>query len=190
MKNSRNSIKLEDWLYAGLLRFAEGGERNLKVERIAQDLGVTKGSYYYYFKNRKEFLERMLDYSLQVTTEAFIAHASAAEGPLNQLRTLTLSVLKSRTGKDFDFYLRDFARRNKHAARLVQQTDARRIAYVRELLIGCGQQPEAAEDRAEIYYSYYLGWHIRNKDRRLKKPEIARQLQLFGEFLGVRLFAD
>ena len=187
MKPRRKPVKLHDWLYAGLLRFAEGGERNLQVERLADQLGVTKGSYYYYFTSREDFIRQMLDYSLQITTEAFIEHASAEDGARKQLRSLTISVLKSRTGKDFDFYLRDFARRSEHAARMVQRIDQRRMAYIRELLIGCGLKPERAAGHAEIYYTYYLGWYARNKDRKLTRAELQRQLGLISDLLGVEL---
>jgi AcrR family transcriptional regulator len=44
-------VSVEDWLQAGYTVLAEQGVRALKVERLCQHLGVTRGSFYWHFEN-------------------------------------------------------------------------------------------------------------------------------------------
>jgi AcrR family transcriptional regulator len=176
-----------DWLIAGLDRFAEGGERNIQVEPIAQDLGVSKGSYYYYFGNREQFIEEMLQVALEVTTQIFISRSSAENSPLDRLKSLTASVMSERRGKDFDFYIREFARKNRVASRFVQQMDGSRIQYLTELFAGCGFSSSESASKAELYYNLYLGWYIRNRGKRITRSDIREQLRMLGSLFGLNL---
>lgn len=178
-------VKKEDWLYTGLVQFAEGGERNVRVEKIARDLGVSKGSYYWYFESREDFLSQVMEHSVQIGTEEFIHRSEESEKPREKLRLLIAAILKDRRGKDFDFYLRDFARRNSLAAKIIRRTETRRIEYVRELLAACGLESGDADARAEIFYNYYLGWYERNKDGALSRKELNRQLELITRITGI-----
>ncbi len=184
------AVTREDWLYTGLLQFAEGGEKNVRVEKIARDLGVSKGSYYWYFDSREAFLEQLLEHSLVVGTEEFIQLSEESGSARDRLRLLVAAILKDRRGKDFDFYLRDFARRNKLAAKIIRRAETRRIDFVRDVLIECGIASAEAAVRAEIFYNYYLGWYERNKDQALSRKELARQLDWIARITGVDLAKD
>jgi AcrR family transcriptional regulator len=176
-----------DWLIAGLYRFAEGGERNIQVEPIAQDLGVSKGSYYYYFESREQFIEEMLQVALEVTTQIFIDKSSAENSPLDRLKSLTVSVMSERRGKDFDFYIREFADKNRAASKFVQQMDGSRIQYLTKLFSGCGFTSLESADKAELYYNLYLGWYIRNRGKKITRTDIREQLRMLGSLFGLML---
>ncbi len=126
-----------------------------------------------------------MEYSIKITTEDFIETASKEKNFKNQLQALILNVFKSRKGKDFDFYLRDFAKNQAYAKKIMQSMDTRRISFIAELLIHCGLKKEDAFHRATIFYHYYLGWHSRFKNENLKLKELAAQLEISKELLGV-----
>ena len=44
-------LSVEDWLQAGYTLLAEEGVRALKVERLCQQAGVTRGSFYWHFED-------------------------------------------------------------------------------------------------------------------------------------------
>jgi AcrR family transcriptional regulator len=52
----------EAWLEAALEVLARQGQAKLRVETLARQLGVTKGSFYHHFKNREAFLKALLAY--------------------------------------------------------------------------------------------------------------------------------
>lgn len=49
-----------DWLRAARLALLRGGVEAVRVEPLARDLGVTKGSFYWHFKDREHLLELLL----------------------------------------------------------------------------------------------------------------------------------
>ena len=49
------------WIDAGLRALAVGGADAVRIEVLAQELGVTRGGFYWYFEGRQAFLEEMLD---------------------------------------------------------------------------------------------------------------------------------
>jgi len=49
------------WIDAGLRALAAGGPDAVRIELLAQELGVTRGGFYWYFEGRDAFLQEMLD---------------------------------------------------------------------------------------------------------------------------------
>ena len=58
-KNQR--LSRDDCLRAAL-RLCTSGIDQVKIAPLAADMGVTTGSFYWHFKNRRELLEVLLDY--------------------------------------------------------------------------------------------------------------------------------
>ena len=53
-------LEREDWLRAARLALLRGGVEAVRVEKLARDLDVTKGSFYWHFKDRDELLDLLL----------------------------------------------------------------------------------------------------------------------------------
>ena len=53
--------KADKWVLAGLAELGRGGIEGVRVEVLAQQMGVTKGGFYRQFKDRDALLARMLD---------------------------------------------------------------------------------------------------------------------------------
>ena len=54
-------IDTQDWIEAGLRELASSGVGGVRVEVLAQRLGVTKGGFYRRFKDRRALLNAVLD---------------------------------------------------------------------------------------------------------------------------------
>ena len=54
-------LQPEDWIRAAFARLASEGIEAVRVELLARDLGVSKGSFYWHFQDREELLGRMFD---------------------------------------------------------------------------------------------------------------------------------
>src|SRR2546421_8723961 len=49
------------WIDEGLRALAAGGPDAVRIEPLAQALGVTRGGFYWHFEDRRALLEEMLD---------------------------------------------------------------------------------------------------------------------------------
>jgi AcrR family transcriptional regulator len=147
-----------DWLEAGLASLARQGAEAVKVEPLARELGVTKGSFYWHFRDRNALLEGILERWQEVTTQAIIARIDALGGtPAARLQALVDTTSQTKRGARLDQAIRAWAARDRRARAALQAVDAQREAYVRDLLIEHGLSPARAGQRARILYLALIG---------------------------------
>lgn len=58
--DNRGRLGRMEWMRAARLALLRGGSSAVRVEKLARDLGVSKGSFYWHFKNREQLLEALL----------------------------------------------------------------------------------------------------------------------------------
>ena len=68
------------WVEEGLRALGVGGPDAVRIETLAQALGVTKGGFYWHFDDRRALLEEMLDTWERVVIDASRAGAGT-HGP-------------------------------------------------------------------------------------------------------------
>jgi AcrR family transcriptional regulator len=165
-----------DWLRAGLRRLARQGLDGVRVEPLAKDLGVTKGSFYWHFRDRGDLLAAMLEEWSETATEAVIHQAEAAGAePHARLERLT-TIASEGFDAQLELALRDWGRRDRSACRVVEEVDGRRIEYVRRLLRESGFEPLEIEARAFLVYSALLGHALLPQDHgRFSRKRVLRE---------------
>jgi AcrR family transcriptional regulator len=66
--SKRNQLTAGDWLKQALEILDNEGIHKVKVEYLARQLGVTKGSFYWHFKNHETLIREMLNYWARILT--------------------------------------------------------------------------------------------------------------------------
>src|SRR5919112_5224913 len=79
------ALKANDWVEAARAAMAEGGVEAVAVEPLARRLGVTKGSFYWHFKDRRALLEATLGRWEEESTEARISAGRRISDPRERL---------------------------------------------------------------------------------------------------------
>src|SRR5579864_356533 len=69
-------LQRADWIRAAFARLAQDGIDAVRVEVLARELGVSKGSFYWHFRDRDELLMRMLEQWERVEAEMLSAEES------------------------------------------------------------------------------------------------------------------
>ncbi len=144
------------WVERAAAVLGRHGVAAVRVEALARDLGVTKGSFYWHFHDRRALLHSVLEHwEARATSEVIARTEAAARTPGDRLRALVSATF----GRDsaLDRALRAWATHDAEAAAFVARVDRRRIAYVCELLVGHGVSSAQAEPRARLLYAALLG---------------------------------
>jgi len=154
------------WLDIALDTLHDQGIQEVKVEHLARRLGVTKGSFYHHFSDRRELLLGMID-RWRTTQEGYLGWLAEARDEDAKARLHRL--LEFILGKDgrHDVGMRAWARADRAAARAVETVDRLRIDYVEEVLRANGFDGDEARLRARMVYLYQVGeqsWSLRDPD--------------------------
>lgn len=150
----------EDWIAAALDTLAVSGVDAVRVESLARDLSVTKGSFYWHFADRSALLSAMLGSWRRRATLAIIERLERTEeSPRDRLRgliRLPFASSRSAKGANLELAIRLWAKRDAAAAAAVEEVDQQRLAYLVSLLRQLGLADEEARMRAYVTYAYII----------------------------------
>ena len=165
------------WLVAGLESLRKGGVGEVRVERLAADLGITKGSFYWHFKNRSELLEALLAHWSHEMTDVEFERIQAMRGGLaGRLVALAEDVLEKGMGR-YDPAIRSWARTDRKVAAAVGQVDRRRVRALTGFFEDGGFGAGEARTRARLFYTFLLGEpQVRSPAR--EPGELARMVKI------------
>lgn len=146
-----------EWIDAAFRALEQGGLAAVRVESLARVLGVTKGSFYWHFEDRRALLDAMLERWRRIATDAVIDAVERAErSPAERLRVL-MSITASGRGDRTEAAVRAWAMTDPDARETVAAMDARRERFVTGLLTDHGVPPRQAAHRARALYLALIG---------------------------------
>lgn len=144
-----------NWLDHGLRVLAKSGYANLKATTMAQDLGVSRGSFYWHFEDIHDFKRRLLGHWQRHTTDAIIAQMQSQDRDTQRLAELMIRAYS--TNPHLDRAVRSWADHDAQVRKQLTKVDRLRLAYIRDLLLGAGIDAEEAATRARLIYAASLG---------------------------------
>lgn len=156
------SLDPTDWIKAAFRALTAGGPQAVRVEKLARDLGVTKGSFYWHFDDLPALQSAMLAHWQSVATDDVIATAEATETSLEDLLAGLLAEAVAGTAADYggplaEAGIREWARSHAGAAQAVTQVDQRRLSFLQAQFENRGLAPDHAAQRAGLFYATLLG---------------------------------
>ncbi|MDP9056198.1 MAG: TetR/AcrR family transcriptional regulator [Pseudomonadota bacterium] len=152
-----SSLDAKAWTRAATDVLGDQGIDGVRVEALAKQLGVTKGSFYWHFENRDALLAAVLADWRRRATLGVIERIEAQDGSAeNRLRLLMLVPfqLKSDGGGQVELSIRLWARRDPRARSALQEVDELRLRYIASLLREIGFPAERADARAIFAYAF------------------------------------
>ncbi|MBL4813083.1 MAG: TetR/AcrR family transcriptional regulator [Rhodobacteraceae bacterium] len=146
----------QDWIQASFRALALGGAQALRVERIARDLKVSKGSFYWHFSDLPALKIAMLDHWFGQATVQVIAQIEGAGGPARErlyrlLEIATSDLAAPYGGLSTEVAIREWSRFEPYAAKILAQVDAARLGYIAALIEEAGGQNANKSARLFIY---------------------------------------
>jgi AcrR family transcriptional regulator len=155
-KAGQRPLTPDDWAGAALAAIARGGVDAVAVETVAAELGATKGSFYWHFKNRDALIQAALDMWEKRGTEAVIEEFEQEPDPAIRLKKILEAGFEVGPTDRAEIAL--LANPDHPAAVLaVRRIAERRITYIAEQLEKLGWDAADALDRAVLMYYVYVG---------------------------------
>jgi AcrR family transcriptional regulator len=142
---------------AGLDALRRGGAAEVRVERLAARLGITKGSFYWHFRSRGELLDALLEHWAREMTDAEFERIEALRASLAaRLLALAQDVLEKGMGR-YDPAIRGWARTDRKVAAAVARVDRRRVLALTKFFEEGAFSAGEAGARARLFYAFLLG---------------------------------
>jgi AcrR family transcriptional regulator len=148
------------WIEAGLSALAAGGPDAVRIDVLAQELGVTRGGFYWYFGSREAFLEEMLDEWERRSTDTTLERVESEGGDARQKVWRAGVLTFSKDLLPIDLAVRDWARRDRAVAKRLRRVDNRRIDYLRALISSFCSDEDEVEARSMLAFSLAIGNHF------------------------------
>ena len=162
------------WIDEGLRALAAGGPDAVRIETLAQALGVTKGGFYWHFDDRRALLDEMLDTWERATIDEVIEQVEGQGGD-PEAKLLRLFGLASSGVVAVDLAVRDWARHEQAVAGRLRRIDNRRMDYLRSLFAALCPDADEVETRCLLYYSLMIGNHFIAADHgALSRPDVVK----------------
>jgi AcrR family transcriptional regulator len=149
------------WIEQGLRTLGVGGPDAVRIETLAQALGVTKGGFYWHFDDRGALLEEMLDTWERVVSDDVIVLVEDAGGDARaKLRHLFAIATSIDDMVMVELAIREWARRDKAVAKRLRRLDNRRMDYMRSLFAQLTSDSDDVEARSMTAFALFIGNHL------------------------------
>ena len=155
--NQKPRLCKTDWLLAGLESLANDGPDALKASRLARNLGVTTGSFYWHFASLADFRTELLLYWREEIVVGLIRTAKGrAKEPSQVLPEIRKLILASGAHR-YDAAMRAWGRTDPLVRETVEAADEDRAKFLVETLCKTGMKEGDARDRVQLIGAAWRG---------------------------------
>jgi AcrR family transcriptional regulator len=152
--DSRNA---QAWVDAGMRALVAGGIGAVRVEQLAIDLTVTKGSFYWHFDDRAALLTAMLTWWERVATRQVIEQVDAGRGDARERLRRLVAICTTGEGDRIESAVRAWGANDAAAKEVIARVDEERERFVAALFRELGLSAAQARHRARILYITLVG---------------------------------
>jgi len=176
MKNiETKQLTRKDWLYGALELLITAGVGGIKIVPLAEQLGVTSGSFYWHFKNRRELYDSLLDHWEREMTDVAIEEAKRFKGPPeDRIWHLMGQVMDSRMA-GYDLAIWHWAQSDEKADIVFRRTLNKRFTFAKRMFKEAGFNKTQAEARGRMIVVYMMGESTLIPDEPSKRQELLKK---------------
>ncbi len=183
-ESTRTQLDPERWVDTAIDVLAREGVTGLRVEVLAKRCGVTKGSFYWHFKDRRALLDAVLERWKEGRIRDIEKTTAVSPGKERDQLHYAIEVYgasRNRKGMSIELAIRDWARHDTGAAEVVESVDLYRLECTRRLFVAAGMSDAEAKSRSLLLYACVFGlslMHYTHFDNNLNdlKQRIAERI--------------
>ncbi|KEO53037.1 TetR/AcrR family transcriptional regulator [Thioclava pacifica] len=149
----------EGWLEAAKAALIEGGVDAVKIQPLAKGLGLSRTSFYWFFKDREALLDALATAWDAATTAPLLAATRAyAETEAEAMLNVLACFLSGGFDAGLEYAARAWGLSDPTMAARLAQADAERLEALRAMLIAHGHDVVDADVRARTIYLVQIGY--------------------------------
>ncbi|TXG97688.1 MAG: TetR/AcrR family transcriptional regulator [Rhodocyclaceae bacterium] len=157
---ARTQLDPERWIDVAIDVLAKEGVTGLRIEVLAKRCGVTKGSFYWHFKDRQALLEAVLEHWKAGRIRDIEKTTAVTPGGEREQLLFAIDLYganRNRKGMSIELAVRDWARHDPRAASFVEAVDLYRLECTRKLFVASGMSDAEAKSRSLLLYACVFG---------------------------------
>ena len=171
----------EDWIEGAMMALATEGVARVSILSLGERLGVSRSSFYWYFRDRAELLAALLTRWEALNTRSIVSQAQAPAATINEA---VCNIFRCWVNPDvfsprLDFAVREWARGSGDARDALDRADRERTAAIRATFARFGYEDRDALVRARVLYFTQIGYYALD----IREP-IAARLELTPHYLA------
>jgi AcrR family transcriptional regulator len=150
----------ELWLDAAYETLIETGVDAVKVQVLSKKLRLSRGSFYWMFRDREALLEALLDRWRTKNTEGISKQAAAYAETIEEALLNVFDCWLDRDIFDFqfEFAVRSWALQSPSVMMELSETDEQRVLSLTDLFLRFGMSAEMADVSARALYQGQIGY--------------------------------
>ena len=159
---TNTKMTAQTWIEAAFRALSAGGPDAIRAEKIARDLKVSKGSFYWHFKNVDALKGAMLELWKSASTETIVTALEAQDQDAEQKLQALIEHASSDASQPYggvivEAAIRDWGRYDERVAAIVAQVDQQRLDYLDQLFAECGAKGSKIRQASLQFYSALIG---------------------------------
>jgi AcrR family transcriptional regulator len=160
-RGKQRPLGREVWLETARRALIEEGTAGVEINKLAKRLGVSRGGFYWFFKDRAQLLDDLLSFWVQTSTVLFeaILQGPSRDGMEEYLALTRLWIDEQEYDPKWDGAVRDWARTSEAVRKVVQAVDRKRIAVLEQIFHDMGYRGKEANIRARVMYYHQVGYY-------------------------------
>ena len=180
MKVKKNRLSQEAWLSLTLETLAKEGKALIEIDYLAGKLGVTKGSFYAHFKDKKHFIHEVAKFWADTSTLPAIESLAESQNTGEEKLLFLMQFIRENELEKYDIVMRAWAMDEPLVAKEVERVDLMRYDFVRSIFSEMGFNGDELEMRTmlfQTFHSFNIGLEGKFfEENRLKHEELRHRL--------------
>lgn len=172
----------ELWLEAAYDSLLESGVDSVKILPLAKKLGLSRTSFYWFFKDREELLDGLLGRWRDKNTGSIVKQSEAYAESLAEamLNVFDCWVNKELFDSQFEFAVRSWALQSPEILTEVQRADQTRMDAIGRMFMRFGYAEVPADVRARTTYLVQIGYISMQA-----KEDLALRMKRIPEYIAI-----
>ena len=158
-KTDKHRMSRKEFLRRSLDAVAEKGHAKLRIHELVKLLGVTRGSFYWHFKDRDDFVRALVEFYIKWSTDQVIVEVERVGGDAaERLKTVMRFVAEGSLG-GYDDVMMSWGVQESIVSKSIETVVRRRIEFIRSLFVQLGFTGQELEARTLAFVGYMRMMH-------------------------------